>query len=59
MRESTEWIETVEDGWNVLVGANYGKIVDAILNFEGTKVSGNIFGSGDAARRICVVLKNN
>jgi len=33
MRENTEWVETVEDGGNVLVGANYEKIVNAILNF--------------------------
>ena len=26
MRENTEGVETVEDEWNVLVGADYGKI---------------------------------
>jgi len=35
MRENTEWVETVEDGWNVLVGADYEEIVDAIEGFEG------------------------
>ena len=27
LRENTEWVETVEDGWNVLVGADTGRIV--------------------------------
>ena len=35
LRENTEWVETVEDGWNVLVGADYEGIVDAIARFEG------------------------
>jgi len=35
LRENTEWVETVEDGWNVLVGADYEGIVDAIAGFEG------------------------
>ena len=35
MRDNTEWVETVEDGWNVLVGADYGEILDAIRGFEG------------------------
>lgn len=58
MRENTEWVETVEDGWNDLVGADYEKIVDAILNFEGAKVRGNIFGNGDACIDIFEILEN-
>ncbi len=56
MRENTEWIEIVEEGGTVLVGADYGKIMDGILNFEGTKVIKNIFGNGDASKNICAVL---
>ncbi|HFE52419.1 MAG TPA: UDP-N-acetylglucosamine 2-epimerase (non-hydrolyzing), partial [Bacteroidetes bacterium] len=29
LREETEWVETVEDGWNVLVGADTNRILDA------------------------------
>jgi len=27
LRENTEWVETVEDGWNLLVGAESERIV--------------------------------
>lgn len=27
MRPETEWVETVDTGWNVLVGANYDAII--------------------------------
>ena len=58
MRENTEWIETVEDGGNVLVGADYEKIMDSILNFEPVPVKGNFFGSGNACVNICEILEN-
>lgn len=56
MRENTEWVETIEDGWNVLVGADYERIVDSIEHFEGAKSIGNVFGNGDTAERICSFL---
>ncbi len=56
MRENTEWVETVEDGWNVLVGADYEKIRDAILNFEGANERGSIFGTGNACIDICEII---
>lgn len=52
MRDNTEWVETVDDGWNVLVGANGEMIMDAIDGFEGADVKGNVFGSGDACEKI-------
>lgn len=52
MRENTEWVETVEDGWNVLVGADYRKIADAIVGFEGAGGRSDVFGGGDASERI-------
>ena len=57
MRENTEWIETVEEGWNILVGADYDKIKSAILSFEGAKLKGNVFGAGQACVNICEILK--
>jgi len=34
LRENKEWVETVEDGWNVLVGANGGAIIKMANEFE-------------------------
>ena len=34
LREETKWVETVKDGWNVLVGADKDKILDAVRTFE-------------------------
>ncbi|AKB51855.1 UDP-N-acetylglucosamine 2-epimerase [Methanosarcina barkeri str. Wiesmoor] len=56
MRENTEWVETIEDGGNVLVGTDYEKIMDAILNFKGVPVKGNFFGNGNACAEICKTL---
>jgi UDP-N-acetylglucosamine 2-epimerase len=34
MRDDTEWIETIDDGWNVLVGADRNRILDAVRSFS-------------------------
>jgi UDP-N-acetylglucosamine 2-epimerase (non-hydrolysing) len=53
LRENTEWIGTVEDGWNILAGANKEKIVKMIKEFEPLlKTHKERFGNGDASRKI-------
>lgn len=34
LRNTTEWTETVDEGWATLVGANEERILDAIKNFK-------------------------
>ena len=58
MRENTEWVETVEDGWNVLVGADCEKISNAIAGFEGAGKRSDVFGEGDASEMVCGILRN-
>ncbi|NPE28861.1 UDP-N-acetylglucosamine 2-epimerase (non-hydrolyzing) [Methanococcoides sp. SA1] len=57
MRENTEWVETVEDGWNVLVGADYERILKSIRKFQALDTSSDIFGKGTASENICEILK--
>jgi UDP-N-acetylglucosamine 2-epimerase len=56
MRETTEWVETVEDGWNVLVGSDYDAIVRAARTFAPGRERSDVFGKGEAARAIARVV---
>jgi UDP-N-acetylglucosamine 2-epimerase (non-hydrolysing) len=56
LRENTEWVETVEDGWNVLVGADRRKIVEAIREFEPGGPQREVFGTVGASERIARVI---
>jgi UDP-N-acetylglucosamine 2-epimerase len=51
MREETEWVETVETGWNVLVGVEPESVRDAFRRKEPDEHP-PIFGDGNAAARI-------
>ena len=59
LRENTEWVETVEDGWNVLVGANKEKIVKMANDFEPKGRQRDVFGKGDASEKIVEVIKEH
>lgn len=58
MRDQTEWIELVECGANVLVGANFNSIVTAAgNNFNRAIVDDNdLYGGGQAATKIAAHL---
>jgi len=52
LRKETEWPETVDSGWNVLVGSSWEAILDAISLPKPHPSPQNPFGAGDAAVRI-------
>lgn len=57
LRESTEWIETVETGWNILAGTDRKMILDAFRNFKPKgKPNLSIFGDGQASKKIASIL---
>ena len=56
LRENTEWVETVEDGWNVLVGADKEKIIKMSKDFEPEGEQRNVFGDGKASERIVKII---
>ncbi len=57
LRENTEWIETIEDGWNILVGSNKEKIVEAARAFNPShQTYHEQYGKGNATAEICNIL---
>jgi UDP-N-acetylglucosamine 2-epimerase len=50
--ETTGWDETIEDGWNVLVGVNTDKIVNMARDFEPRGEQREDFGGGEACKNI-------
>ena len=50
LRDETEWVETVEAGWNKLVGVEPEQVADAWFSFAPPAEHPPIFGDGTAAR---------
>lgn len=57
LRDKTEWVETVNDGWNILVGVNEEKIMKAIKSFNPSGKQKKNYGNGKSAEKIIRVLK--
>jgi UDP-GlcNAc3NAcA epimerase len=55
--KQTEWIETVEEGWNVIAGPNAKRIQEVIQNWVRPEVHSNCLGDGKAGERIVVEIK--
>jgi UDP-GlcNAc3NAcA epimerase len=56
LRERTEWTETVQAGWNRLVGCNPDQIAEAMRNFRPRGARPLLFGDGHAAEKIIDLL---
>lgn len=59
MRDETEWVETVNNGWNIIVGADKEKILHNIKNFNPQNTRLEHFGNGKAAEKIVNILDSN
>jgi UDP-GlcNAc3NAcA epimerase len=56
LRDTTEWTETVEAGWNVLTGADEARIAAAMRSFRPIGDRPQLFGDGRAAEKISELL---
>jgi len=52
LRQETEWPETVEYGWNLLVGTDKAKILENLKNFNPQHPPIPFLGDGEAGARI-------
>ena len=57
LRDTTEWVETVEAGWNVLVGLDSRAALDALRRPPPAGERPELYGGGRAAERIRDVLR--
>jgi len=58
LREETEWVETLYDGWNTLAGADKSSILNAFK----TSVKSSwkpLYGEGNASNKIAQAIKKN
>jgi len=56
LRDETEWPETIEAGWNALVGADSSRIIRNFRNLQTGSAQHGVFGNGHAARSIPRIL---
>ena len=62
VRNETEWVETVQLGWNKLTGANKDEIINGVESFYANypKASNaKPYGNGHAAEKIIKSLRNH
>jgi len=57
LREETEWVETVQSGWNVLAGINLEKIIQAVRGFTPPSYQPSLYGDGHTAKRCIEILQ--
>jgi UDP-GlcNAc3NAcA epimerase len=59
IRPETEWIETVEEGWNVVTGSDRSSIVEKTRNLQPPpQLQRRVFGDGHAGELIVSTLEN-
>lgn len=59
MRDETEWVETVQVGWNRLTGADSQKILSAATEFTPPRNRPEIFGDGASAEKFVEILERS
>ncbi len=57
LRDETEWVETVECGWNILTGADRARILAAVNAPRPRTKPPKVYGDGHAAERITEIMR--
>lgn len=58
LRDETEWVETVELGWNRLAGADAARIVAAVDSIDKPSEHPPVYGDGHAANAVVACLES-
>ncbi len=56
MRDTSEWVETIESGWNVLVGTDREALTVALADPPRGAIHPAFYGAGDAGARVAAAL---
>jgi len=56
LRDETEWVETVDLGWNSLTGMDLNRIIDAVRAIKAPDAHPTLYGDGKAASQCLKVL---
>lgn len=56
LRNETEWVETVDAGWNLLVGTEPSRIIDGLKRFSPECDRPSLSGDGLASQKIASIL---
>ena len=59
VRSETEWLETIQSGWNMLVHPIAAEIRQAVKHFSPVGQPPSIFGDGQAAERCVEILESS
>jgi UDP-N-acetylglucosamine 2-epimerase (non-hydrolysing) len=58
LRKTTEWVETVEDGANILININEKEITSVIMHFNTDAAHYSPrFGEGNASEKVCDIIQ--
>jgi len=58
LRDQTEWLETIETGWNQLVNPLEVDLAEKLSNLQLGEPIEDLYGDGNAAEKIVMILKN-